>query len=60
VAKEGLLETGGSWHVIDEYSNSSVVKQFNDDSCVAAYGEMLLRGQLCCAEGKAEFKQLNT
>lgn len=43
MAKEGFLGAGGSWRVIEEYPDSSVVKQFNDDACAAACGEMLLR-----------------
>ncbi|NJR51729.1 MAG: hypothetical protein HC780_21255 [Leptolyngbyaceae cyanobacterium CSU_1_3] len=43
MAKEGFLGAGGSWRVIDEYPDSSVIKQFNDDACAAACGEMLLR-----------------
>lgn len=43
MAKEGLLGAGGSWQVIDEQADPSVVKQFNDDACAAACGEMLLR-----------------
>lgn len=43
MAKEGLLGAGGSWRVIDEHLDLSVIKQFNDDACAAACGEMLLR-----------------
>jgi filamentous hemagglutinin len=36
---------GGSWKVIDERPDPSVVKQLTPHSCVAAVGEMLLRGR---------------
>lgn len=36
---------GGSWKVIDEYPDPSVVKQLTPHSCVAAVGEMLLRSR---------------
>lgn len=34
---------GGSWKVIDEIADSSVIKQQTSYSCVAAVGEMLLK-----------------
>lgn len=36
---------GGNWKVIDEKPDASVVKQLTPFSCVAAVGEMLLRGR---------------
>lgn len=36
---------GGSWKVIDERPDPSVVKQLTPHSCVAAVGEMLLRSR---------------
>lgn len=37
--------SGGSWKVIDERPDASVVKQLTPHSCVAAVGEMLLRSR---------------
>ncbi|WP_297086533.1 papain-like cysteine protease family protein [Thermoleptolyngbya sp. C42_A2020_037] len=40
----GTLRTGagGSWRVFDERADRAVPKQFNDNACAAACGEMLL------------------
>jgi len=40
-----MVGAGGSWKVIDERPDSSVVRQLTPDSCVAAVGEMLLPGR---------------
>ncbi len=39
---------GGSWKVIDERPDPSVVKQLTPHSCVAAVGEMLLKKPWNC------------
>jgi Papain-like cysteine protease AvrRpt2 len=43
VAKETLSGAGGYWRVIDEHPDLNVIKQFNNQACAAACGEMLIR-----------------
>ena len=40
-----LVGAGGVWQVLGERADSSVVRQLNSLSCVAATGEMLLRAR---------------
>lgn len=47
VAEKRLSGSGGYWEVLDELADSAVVKQFNDDACAAACGEMLLIDRGC-------------
>ncbi|NJM54188.1 MAG: hypothetical protein HC846_12875 [Blastocatellia bacterium] len=37
---------GGDWKRLNEEFDLTIVRQFNDDACVSAVGEMLLRQQL--------------
>lgn len=41
--QEQSLGAGGQWKVVGERPDPTVVKQFNQDACAAACGEMLLR-----------------
>jgi filamentous hemagglutinin len=43
VKQEQPLDAGGQWQAIEERTDPTVVKQFNQDACAAACGEMLLR-----------------
>jgi predicted double-glycine peptidase len=43
VVWQGLLGAGGNWYVLDEQLDPTVTKQFNQDACGAACGQMLLR-----------------
>lgn len=40
--KVNLSGAGGNWKTLDEKPDSRVIKQINDESCVAAVGQMLL------------------
>jgi predicted double-glycine peptidase len=42
VAWQGLLGAGGDWRVLNEQVDPTVMKQFNQDACGAACGQMLL------------------
>jgi hypothetical protein len=47
VAEKRLSGSGGYWEVLDEWVDPTVIKQFNDDACAAACGEMLLIDRGC-------------
>jgi hypothetical protein len=47
VAEKRLSGSGGYWEVLDESADPTVIKQFNDDACAAACGEMLLIDRGC-------------
>ena len=47
MAEKRLSGSGGYWEVLEELADPTVIKQFNDDACAAACGEMLLIDRGC-------------
>lgn len=45
MSKALLWGAGGSWQVVDECADRTVVKQFHQDACAAACGEILLKNR---------------